>query len=406
MKKYIIVTYEVSNMGGGQLYVLRRCNHLKELNYDVAIVVYHEGEYFPLRAHFESVPIIFIPEVGDASAKVSTKRKKEILSYIKSLVSDCQDIYIESHTLYCAEWGELFAATCHARHLAYPLAEPLFSNVRFSPAKEIIERKLSNNEFYGCTSTSLRNIFKREVSPNNYVNIGFDTSELVNNCIPVIHNYKNKDNYVITTIGRLEKGYIEPLIKAVIRFANKRSKQKIVLIIAGGSSSTDWEKYLKETYSDKVLSFPNLRIVFLGYIEKLGKDLFKMTDLFVGMGTASINSISQGCITLNIDPLSNKTSGFFGVDTRNFAYSESGMVWDIDEKIDEAYLLSDEEKDIVSSLGKKLFGEEYENKSCMAKIDRVIGLSPRVTQGMLPRVSSFYFFYVRMGVFLKRRLFR
>ena len=44
--QYVLVTYNVCNHGGGQLYVLRRANYLREHGYDVRIIVcFDDGDF-------------------------------------------------------------------------------------------------------------------------------------------------------------------------------------------------------------------------------------------------------------------------------------------------------------------------------------------------------------------------
>ena len=408
MKKYIFVTYNVCNMGGGQLYVLRRCKHLLAKGYDILVIIAYDSGYFPLEDQFSGVSILHIPEIETLSINTGRKRKKEILNQISRFTAGCKDIYIESHTLPAIEWGELIAAELNARHLAYPLAEPLYSKVRFSPAKEIIKRKLYAGEFYGCTSVSLRKIFNRDLPFNNYVNIGFETDELVEKCIPQIDIFKKKDNFVITTIGRLSKEYFEPFIVAVVDFAIVHPEQSIVLILAGGSPDKTRVQYLHTKYNNDSVGLKNLNIVYTGYIEKLGKDIFKQTDVFVGMGTAVINSISQGCATIIIDAHDRMqySSGLFGIDTFNFAYSENGKLWPIKDKIEEVYRATDEEKRKFSQCGKQLFDESYNNKVCMEKLDNIIQALPIVEKKNIPQNSWFYITYVNVGVYLAMLYFR
>ena len=82
MKHYLILTYNVCNMGGGQLFVLRRAKHLKNKGYDVHIVVSFHTDYFPLKEQFDDYHLYIIPEMGDASIKYT---KKEVDSIICSL---------------------------------------------------------------------------------------------------------------------------------------------------------------------------------------------------------------------------------------------------------------------------------------------------------------------------------
>lgn len=372
MTKYLIFTYEICNLGGGQLYVQRRAKYLTEKGFDVRVVVFfHDPSYFPLENDFSGIPFYVIPEMGRTSSCLTNSKVNNIIGDLLNMLGKNDDIYIESHTLTLIEWGELVAMRCQAKHLAYPLAEPIISNYFFNPGKKIFSYKLINNQFYGCTSVSLKQIFGKTNVPSNYVNIGFKASELNERCFPQIPYDKNNSDFVISTVGRLEKQYIEPLIEACIKFSDFFPNQHIVLIIGGGSKIQGREEYLKRIYGNLN---KNLEVIFTGYIERLGKDIFNMSDVFVGMGTASLNAISQGCLTINVDPNNEMkfASGFFGIDTNNFAYSESGKVFDISEKLKEAYLMNPEKRQMIILKAKTLFDIQYEENACFSKLDDVI----------------------------------
>ena len=404
MRKYIIITYDICNMGGGQLFVLRRANHLNNMGYEVHIVVTYHSDYFPLKEQFKNFPFYVIPEMGDAVVKVPKKRADRLINNLLDKMGNPMSPLIESHTLPTIEWGELIASKCGAKHLAYPLAEPKVSGFKFNPGKEIFAEKLRKGQFYGCTSTSLKEIFDSDNVPNNYINIGYDENELYEKSTPTLNLFRKSDEYIITTVTRLDKTYVEPLVEETAQLARKYPNQKFVLLIAGGSKTPGREEYLLNNYSNRNFNISNLNIVYKGYIEKLGRDIFEITDLFVGMGTAVINAISQRCITLNIDPRDNMqyASGFFGIDTNNFAYSESGKRFTIFEKMEEAYLMRQEEKNHAEARSRELFETEFDNEACMVKLDSVINSLPVITDNDIPHVSLLYRYYVISGVSLKR----
>lgn len=373
IKKYLILTFNVCNLGGGQLYVLRRAKYLKARGFDVHIVVTYHTNYFPLEDNFKDFSLYVIPEMGKPSANVSKPSVNLLISELIGKIGSYTEMLIESHTLETIEWGELLAIRCGAKHLAYPIAEPRVSKYKYNPGVRIFWNKLKTNSFYGCTSTSLKQIFEIPNAPANYVNIGYDENEMYDKCVPSIDYNVKEGDYVITTVTRLDKTYVEPLVKSTAQLAQKYSQQKFVLLIAGGSKTKGREEFLFSNFSNEKFKLPNLNIVYTGYIEKLGKDIFKISNVFVGMGTASINAISQGCITINIEPNNRMqySSGFFGVDTNNFAYSESGRTYTILEKLEEAYLLSNEEVNRRKERSRELYDVEFKTDSCFKRLDQL-----------------------------------
>ena len=92
------------------------------------------------------------------------------------------------------------------------------------------------------------------------------------------------------------------------------------------------------------------------------------------MGTASINAISQNCLTININPieLQDSVSGFFGTDTNNFAYPDTGPSFSIYDKLEEAFKLNKEDKERLIQNGRRLFENEFDMNSCFSQLDGII----------------------------------
>lgn len=403
MKKYLILTFDICNMGGGQLFVLRRANYLKVKGFEVHIVVTFHTNYFPLEKEFRDFSIYVIPEMGKPYVSYSKSKADLLITGVLDKIGVCSELLVESHTLETIEWGELIASKSGAKHLAYPLAESRVSKYGFKPGKMIFRDKLKSNSFYGCTSTSLKQIFESDNVPSHYVNIGYSENEMYDKCQPLLKYIHKEDEYVITTITRLDKVYVVPLIESVANLARKYAQQKFVLLIAGGSKTKGREEFLFSNYNNQTYNLNNLNIVYTGYIEKLGRDIFSLTDVFVGMGTASINAISQRCLTINID-FSNMqySSGFFGVDTNNFSYSENGKLYSILEKLEEAYLLSNEEIENRKLISRKLFEKEYEIDSCFRKLDQTFDDIESSQGNCKYEVSFFYRMLAQICIRLKK----
>lgn len=401
MKKYLILTPNVCGMGGAELYTLRRCTHLKKEGFDVHVMVAYHKDYFPLKEEFGNTPIHLFPEINMYVAGVPNTRAINVVDEMIK-IADCHEgALIESHTLFAAEWGELLAYYCKGKHLIYALTEHKVSGYRFEPGRSIFGYKCKRGEFFGCFSSALSRIFDRNDIPDNYVNVGFDDSELVEKSSPALHIKKGLDEYVITTVGRLEKVYVEPFINNTIAFAKKHAERNFMLVIGGGSQLEGYEERIRKEYQQKAESIPNIRIVFTGYIEKLGKDLFDFTNVFVGLGTATINSISQGCLTINVDPSSKnmeRVSGFFGTDTKNFAYSDNGVTYSLEEKLEEALFADADKSNKMKEAGLKTYNDCFKSEVCMQRLDNIFNTIKVADNGNIIRIPFYYRLYVIIGL--------
>ena len=95
MKKYLILTYDVCNLGGGQLFVLRRSLYLRNLGYDVYIFVTYDNGVFPLREQFAGFPIYLIPEMGDYSAILKKRDVTGLIEKILDKVGPGEEFYLD-----------------------------------------------------------------------------------------------------------------------------------------------------------------------------------------------------------------------------------------------------------------------------------------------------------------------
>ncbi|MEF3426359.1 glycosyltransferase family protein [Bacteroides cellulosilyticus] len=391
--QYVLVTYNVCNHGGGQLYVLRRANYLREHGYDVRIIVCFDDGDFILEKEFSPYFILYVPDFARRFAYYSKSESKNIVRNVITKLGIVSDVIIESHIAYLGVWAEAMALDLHCKHICYPLSS--LKRKYYLVEHKMLEYKYENNEYWGHTSLAIETMLG-EKNKNNYVNIGFNENELVEKSLPQIPYLYNKNDFVISTISRLDKLYIVPLILSVCKLAKKYPLQNFVLIIAGGSRTVGREEFLFNHYNDRNLNLNNLRLIYTGYIIKLGRDFFRSSNVFVGMGTASINAISQKCLTLNIDPFSQKCSGFFGTDTNVFSCPENGQTFPIEEKLEEAYNMSLSDKNVIVNRGRLLFETDFEMNACFYKLDEAIQKMNVSKNPDLLQCPLIYHYYIKI----------
>lgn len=354
-------------MGGAQLYVLRRANYLMKKGIDIRIAVFDDKDFL-LQDSFENIDILKIPELKKSPAIFSKRKLLEILITIKRFIGeDFNKLFIESHTPFLSIWGEIIANYYNSKHVIYFLNEPNLYSFSLRYYKSYFLEKLNNNELLGISSMSLSEIFRNDLNKisNNYVNVPFDISEIDEITYPNIFNEIDDDSFIIATISRLGKKYIEPLIIEITKLANQDLEKKITLIVVGNDIDRNIITFLQSKYC---ISSSKLSIIFPGYIYPIGKDFFNRINLFIGMGTSVINSISQKCATITIDPISSKATGILGVNNNNFAYSENGKFYELADLV--SMLLKDPVfLDDCRKKGFELFQSEFSIEKTMNKLD-------------------------------------
>ncbi|MGN6266940.1 MAG: hypothetical protein ACTHM5_14745, partial [Ginsengibacter sp.] len=287
------------------MYVLRRAKYLQKKGIKVSVIVsHHNADNFILENQFNKISFLHLRQFGKIFGLTSKNRLNDLIFQIKKFLPDFDDGVVESHTLELSIWGEFISSQLKFKHVLYVLAEPLVKHYYFYPGYKFFLYKFNRAEFYGTNSRSLSIMFERPIHPtqNYYVNVPFDEAELDEKSFPELKsNEIDLNSFVIGTVSRLEKGFIIPLIESCISLARKRVDKKFTLLVGGGSENPTLIFHLIEKYVGGA-NPTNLTIIFPGYIKILGKDIFKMLDVFVGQGTAAINAISQKCATLIVEP--------------------------------------------------------------------------------------------------------
>lgn len=380
---YFIVTKSMNVMGGAELYAIRRAKYLKETYNCKVIFLLQESikEKSFWKNELETYNVIIIKEMRNPILFYS---KKYIINIAINLFKEVnkKNVFFETHTIHLSIWAELFAQKLKGLNVLYFLNDSSVKNkFGFYPTPSFFNYKLENKEMIGLSKTLLSRIFKKNIEKeyNQYVNIAFSENELpLNSMFSKSKFYikdKKKYDFVIGTVARLEKMYIKFMMEEVIKFSKEHKEAKICLLIGGDTPNKSIQDFYDDMYfknNNLNKSIPNLEIIHLGYIHPLGKDFFSLLDVFIGQGTAVINSISQRKSTIVMEDRK-LTNGFFGLDTDLFAYSNKPGTHDLKELLkkilkDKTYLKTTEVR------GYDLFLNEYEEKACFKKFDNYISL--------------------------------
>lgn len=377
LRVYIFITNSIYGYGGAQLLTLRRAKFLKSQGWKVLIIYRRKMGDFLLKNEFSDFTTLYIPEFSSHYNFVNKSCLNKIIDNIYSMYRDV-DVslsIIESNDLVCAVWAEHLSSILKIKHVLYMLSEENMSRLFFYPYKRFYNYKLVNNELWACNSRGLDISFQKSLKnyKNNYINVAFDDNEIPNCSIPNIDwNFKRSNSIVISTLTRLEKSYLWYLFDILEKMCNEKMDIDVCFIVAGGTVDNNVREKIENRAKEINERNSNLRVIITGYI-KPGKDFYNNTDIFIGVGTAAISALSQSCIVLPFNPLTNKTPGVFGVETFNFAYAETTKEYDISDKIFSLLLLTNNERKEIAKTGKSYFAENYTLESTYINFNKLIG---------------------------------
>lgn len=371
MKYYVIFTYSIYNLGGGQLLTLRKANYLQSKGYKVVVIYKIQRGPFILAKDFSSIETLYIPELVKPYNLVNDKVRKRIFRTLSKYVvgADKKESMVESHDGGLAVWAEYFASLWKIPHFVYMIAEQDLTKSRLFPYENFYYYKLKRNELIGCNSEGLRLCFQCEFDEykDNFFNVSYDESEIPELSKPIItySSYEGKKKpFVISTVTRINKSYLLPLLSVIENYCKKNLNSSVEFIIVGDTVFEDVRKEVLYRIERINKTYDNLHVLLTGFCTP-GKEFFKYTDLFIGMGTAVISAISQGCISLTIDPFTNRTGGIFGVEMKNFAFSKKE--YDVEEKLKEVMAYNQDKRNIISEESVLFFKKNYSLESTWLK---------------------------------------
>ena len=99
-KNYLLITPSISNLGGAQLYILRRAKYLICQGFSVKVIIsHHNGDNFILKDQFLEIPTLFLNQLRNPISFYSKKKIDLIVSTILDFVKGYNGGIIESSSL-------------------------------------------------------------------------------------------------------------------------------------------------------------------------------------------------------------------------------------------------------------------------------------------------------------------
>lgn len=355
MKKYILLTSGIRNVGGAQMYVANKVAYYESLGWDISVYFYTEGKvYINTLERFKDN---FIPDLSNNIWSLPKCKRNKVIERITSTVTEHDEVVVESNLLSLAYWGELIAERVKGKHVVFVLEEaipPLTSK-----QAEFLDFKLNRKELLNSHYNSLRNIFK-----NHYRQIYKDYNYQLHPYCSNVLDYKpscvpssiTQADYNILSIGRLDKEYIKPMLDDIKSFLLRYQDKTFNLIFIGDDNSRIMGDYIKKMYSD----VPNVNLSLLGYVFPVPYDWIEFVDVSIASSNSVRITSEIGIPTIAVDGRDLKAIGIHNHTTTSTVFrKENEPKLDINDLLDEVlinkqYPKSLKDRDVVNEVDRYL----------------------------------------------------
>ena len=321
MKTYILLTPEITNMGGAQMYTANKAEFLKTKGWTVQVFFPKKKGEIKIKT-LEEYKNNYIPDLAYSYFALSRRRRIRILKKIKQVTGESEEIVVESQVMPTVFMAEKIAEYLGGRHIINCLDERII--VSTSKQEDFLEYKLKRWEVMNASEKRLKRYFK-----NNYSDDFLKYANVVKYCCSnvVLDDGKQLEfapcDYSILSVGRLDKPYIQPMMDEIVAFANAHQDKKINVLFVGGSFDGNEEPLLQR----KAATVSNLTAYLLGYTFPVSKSILDAADVAIATANSVLVTSDQDIPTIVADIYDNMGIGVYGYTTENkFARKDEPQV--------------------------------------------------------------------------------
>ncbi len=320
MKKiYIFFTWDITTIGGTQLYTAGKANYLQKRGWQVHIFFSgydRDSSDIPFLTPFlkKSRPMNFLAR---PPYKYRNYEREFCLNHMlnKLNISDLNDceIIIESHTDTFAYWAELLASILKARHFFMTTNENYrnWDGTFFEDNLDYFYFKWQRNEIVG-RHEAVKNLFKgyKNVTKALYeMPSTIREQDAIQDVAFKIENVARLD-WNICHIGRADKSYVPYVIEGVGELARRHPDKRINFIMVGDV------ELIMTTLQNKLRDCPNIFLTLLGNMVPIPRILFAKVDVVCAMSQSALFAANEDVLTIcGSVTYEKRTPGVLGYDT-------------------------------------------------------------------------------------------
>lgn len=311
MKKYVVITYLISAIGGAQIYLYNKMRYCEKNGWNVYIFSAVGGN--PLIEKLKKYENLRNKYFNEYPYLLSKRKVNKIIKWMLDEIdyNENDEIIIECNGIQHAIWGELLAKECGGKSIINYVSEG--ANLPNKSIYDFLEFKWKRNEFRCIKTKIMKDIFKdKNLSEEQCFDFRAPcTNSMEDVCIPIKLDLK-PDEPVIGIVGRIAKGYVYATLKEVIKFANNHPDKFYNVLIVGGGNKVLCKK-LEELYKN----VKNIKVIITGAIYPVPQKLIEKMNVAIGSSGSIRLPWSLNIPSISVDLDSNKSMGFLGYDTQN-----------------------------------------------------------------------------------------
>jgi len=298
---YIVMFGFANIVCGGPIYMRNKIKYMEEHGWNVIVFPTNSGKvYIHGLEKYEGECYSFINEFPGTFTK---KQRRKLLGELKKKIPLTSTVIIETGTDYTAYWGELLAENIGARHFVFWEDE---KNPNVDWAMDFYCFKYYRHELACISERAMRYLFRnnQDILDRPMYSVSFYCANVVEDFTSELMDKIPTADFIIGSIGRLEKAFVPEIIDGVIKFAKKHSEYKVAFVLFGGSDEATVTKIKKQ-----LENISNLSYFITGYLFPIPLKALKMCDVFVSGAGSALVTAYEGFTTVEIDMYTNKPVG-------------------------------------------------------------------------------------------------
>ena len=322
MKKYIIITPTINNMGGAQMYVRNKVLYCREEGWET-LVIAGQGDniLIPELMEFKNsfyelnFPTYFYTN------SVRNKILKELISLAK--ITENDEVIVESTGFSNSTWAELLSREIGAKHFFFLLQERNIVNNK--GLQKFLKFKFERREIAGIKKTTLCDLFRPFFSIDELSS--YSLSAACNNVVvdidsPLVKELdEKKHDYIVGLISRLDKPFVRPAVADFCTSTAKHpNKSFLFLVIGDAPYNTGITRDLKK----KIKQYDNIDLIVTGYLYPIPLCLIRKCDVNLASAGSSRVGERSGVPTIGFDGNDLKPIGILGKTTNSILFREAG----------------------------------------------------------------------------------